>query len=297
MPTKGGKGNANKAGSEAKTDMEDSSPQANNSQGTVTLETVMSKLTSIESQQTDFRKLFQTQIDSLKEELTKVFQDKIQALETKFEERFTDLENKYESLKGDLTQLQQNAPQLPQEGTDDPCEDTTRCIILSNLAEDQEGTLTEQVETLINSMDPELSQSVEVVATKRLPSRDENKPGLVKVALDNLESKKTLLRSKTKLRDTEHYKEVWMRGSMTHTERLLHLNFKKMLSLIPEGNNYRVSGSGRVIPKTQDEGGDQGATYANAARNRGGLGHPQRGQFRGRGRGGRGQGRGRGNRR
>ena len=72
-----------------------------------------------------------------------------------------------------------------------------------------------------------------------------------------------MLWAKSKLKGTEHFSNVWMRGSMPHMEHLIHLNFKILLILIPDGQKYRVSGSGHVIPKAGDK--DQPQNYATSA--------------------------------
>ena len=143
-------------------------------------------------------------------------------------------------------------------------------------------------EVVIRELGDDVANGVKVVAAKRLPGRDGN-PGIVKVALDSLESKKTVLRAKSKIKESQKFQNVWIRGSMTHAERLIHINFKKILQVLPGGGNYRISGSGRVIEKNNNE-----ETYAKVTSGgSGNAGGRERGHNRGRDRG---RGRGRGDR-
>lgn len=90
---------------------------------------------------------------------------------------------------------------------------------------------------MVGIVGDEIHNQVTIVETKRLPTRNA-KPGLVKVELGSLDSKKALLRAKSKLKGTEHFCFVWTRGSMPHMEHLNHLNVKRLLTLIPDGQNY-----------------------------------------------------------
>ena len=57
-------------------------------------------------------------------------------------------------------------------------------------------------------------------------------------------------------RKTRKFCNVCIRGAQTHTERLIDLNFKAILSEMPNGNSYRMTGNSRLVKKA--EGGDVG---------------------------------------
>lgn len=79
---------------------------------------------------------------------------------------------------------------------------------------------------LVNS----INESVNVVAASRLKSRGKGKPGLVKIGMSNLEKKKLVLIEKRKLRQTEQYKSVFLRGSKSQSDRILELNARTLLN-------------------------------------------------------------------
>ena len=47
----------------------------------------------------------------------------------------------------------------------------------------------------------------------------ENRPGMVKKELKNLEEKKQVLRAKSSLRDSDKYKRVYLKDAQPHAER------------------------------------------------------------------------------
>ena len=90
--------------------------------------------------------------------------------------------------------------------------------------------------------------NTEIEKAIRLPSRDTNKPGLVKIKMFSKEDKVKALRCKLNLSDNG-YRRVYLRSSMTHQERLMQQNFLTLLKEIPNGNKYRVTANGKVILK------------------------------------------------
>ena len=80
------------------------------------------------------------------------------------------------------------------------------------------------------------------------PGQGTHRPGqrpptpLVKVEFpDLLDTNKRVLRAKLNLANTEDYQNVWIRSSKTHVERLIDVNFKTILDMIPGGNDMTVS--------------------------------------------------------
>ena len=95
---------------------------------------------------------------------------------------------------------------------------------------------------------------VPVVRAMRLRQR-EARPGqrpqtpLVKVQLLDLEAKKRVLRAKLHLGNTQQFSNVWIRSSKPHIERLIDINFRTILDMIPGGNDMTVTNSGRITKR------------------------------------------------
>ena len=88
-----------------------------------------------------------------------------------------------------------------------------------------------------------------------------NKPGLVKFKLESVDAIIKLLREKKSLMEVGDYKKVYLRGCKSHEERLIELNIREVMSMLPEAADYRFTGSGRLIRKDaagnpRREGGD-----------------------------------------
>ncbi len=99
---------------------------------------------------------------------------------------------------------------------------------------------------------------VPVVRAMRIPSRSANKPGIVKIEVDTEQNKVKLLRKKTKLSESDNYRNIFLRSSKTHVERLLELNIHKLLDEIPYGHQkYRLTSNGKLVPKDNNNRGQQ----------------------------------------
>ena len=90
-----------------------------------------------------------------------------------------------------------------------------------------------------------------VVRAKRLLQRHDNprKPPLVKIEFRNKDEKITALRAKSKLKNSPDWERVYIRSSKPHIERLIELNFKIMFGLVNGGNDWKITGSGKLVKK------------------------------------------------
>ena len=57
------------------------------------------------------------------------------------------------------------------------------------------------------------------------------------------------------LETKQGYKKVFIRGGKSHEERLIQNNIREVLTLLPQGQQYRFTGSGRLVKK--NGGGDR----------------------------------------
>lgn len=145
--------------------------------------------------------------------------------------------NELENL--DLTQQEFIHEHYNTHKTNDP-ENT---IIATNIIHEPGEDILAIASEIISS----INDSVNVVAATRLKSRRISKPGLVKISVSNLEEKTLALREKRKLRQTEQYTSVFLRGSKSHTDRILELNARTLLNKLPNGNQFRITSNGRIV--------------------------------------------------
>lgn len=116
-------------------------------------------------------------------------------------------------------------------------------IIATNIIQEPSEDMLAIASELINS----INESVNVVAATRLKSRGKGKPGLVNISMSNLEDKKLVLIEKRKLRQTEQYKSVFLRGSKSHTDRILELNARTLLNELSNGCQFRITSNGQIV--------------------------------------------------
>ena len=95
-------------------------------------------------------------------------------------------------------------------------------VIAFNFKNTDSGDIQEAMNKLIK--DGLKLGNINVVRIEQLPGRD-GKPGGIKIQLHNKNAKIEVLRAKKSLVKTADYKHVYLRGAMTHVERLVHLNF------------------------------------------------------------------------
>ena len=55
------------------------------------------------------------------------------------------------------------------------------------------------------------------------------------------------------IKDSAHYKDVYIKSSKSHAERLIELNARTILRQIPQGNNFWVDSNGRIRPRQKPE--------------------------------------------
>lgn len=89
---------------------------------------------------------------------------------------------------------------------------------------------------------------VQIVRAARLAGRD-GKPGIMKIEFPSVQEKIRVLQNKQNLQKSR-WNRVYLRSSKMHVERVNDLNMKTILGLIPGGEKYMVSGSGKIIEKT-----------------------------------------------
>lgn len=121
-------------------------------------------------------------------------------------------------------------------------------VVIINLSEHVDEDIDKKVEDLI-SKDLGLAR-IHPRRSKRLVSKT-TKPGLVKVEMKTVEDKVSVLRAKEQLKTSVDNKRVFIRSAQTHEERLMRSNLQTLLNDHPNGNQYRFTGSGRLVKKEQ----------------------------------------------
>ena len=179
---------------------------------------------TIKKNQSDMRSYIGNEVKKVRDDLMLEMSQLTRRLEI-LESRQTDVEGK-EPFHPDVSVVMANLPKLAREETT--------------------AQLREAVEKLVQEA-MELP-GIEVVDVTRRVGHGSS-PGLVIVELCTLDDKKTVLRAKTKLKSNQSFKNVFIRSAEGHTDRLIRLNFNTLLRHFGLTQQFRITGSGRLIPR------------------------------------------------
>lgn len=128
-------------------------------------------------------------------------------------------------------------------------------VVIANLPmlspNETEAQLLEKVDHIIGT-GLELP-GIETVAATRRPGRGST-PGLVLVELNSLDDKKMILRAKMSLREKPQFRNLFIRSAEGHTDRLIRLNFQTLLQHFDLTQRFRLTGSGRLVPRERPAG-------------------------------------------
>ena len=87
----------------------------------------------------------------------------------------------------------------------------------------------------------------------------------LKIEFRTKEDKIKILQNKGKLQEHQTYQRVYMRSSMSHSERINQMNTHILLKEIGADHRYRISGNGKLLNREQDGNGrvNQQQAYRN----------------------------------
>lgn len=122
--------------------------------------------------------------------------------------------------------------------------DTT--IVATGMRYSQDENIKEKAEQFVK--DGLGLDDMVVVDAMRTPFRN-NRPGIVKIQFESKTEKERALNQRFELKNSRNYSKVFIRTSMSHIERLIHLNTKTLLEASGAADNYAVLQSGRAVKK------------------------------------------------
>ncbi len=91
------------------------------------------------------------------------------------------------------------------------------------------------------------------MACLRLKVRGESRTPLTKIAFSSLQDKIKVLRAKSSLRNSSEFSRVCLRSSKSHTERLIEINFKKLMEVVPGAEGLCVAGNARIVDRRSED--------------------------------------------
>lgn len=234
-------------------------------------EQVLSAVKEIKISQDNLSKKLDSKLDKLKNELTASIDGKISKLRddiiidmNRESARIDQLFKTIQSMQGRIDTLE-GAPTHQAYGPS-PTDDNDRyhgyssagladpdvCVIVTGLVDQQGEDILQRAKELVAALGEEVTSAVQVTGATRLRAKLQGRSGPVKISFRSLNEKVRVLRKKTVLKDSDMYKDVYIKSSKSHAERLIELNARTLLNQIPQGKNFRVDASGRIRVRQGD---------------------------------------------
>ncbi|CAG2219113.1 unnamed protein product [Mytilus edulis] len=238
------------------------------------LEILIGAVKDLKTSQDNMARMFESKLDKLRTDLMASVDSKVRALRDELSidighetTRTDQLLTTVQSIQRRLDDVEQQNPILNDNGTAiqenrpgrkyNPLDNTDITVTVSGIPFSDGEDLMEKAHDMILALGDSAADSVRISAAARLPSRFNDKPGIVKISFQNTEEKVNVLRNKMKLRQTEKYKNVFIKSSKSRVERLIEMNARAVLRNLPDGRDYRVDASGRIKKRdNQTQRGD-----------------------------------------
>ena len=208
--------------------------------------------------QTQLQSTFDSKLDKFRKEFLSSIEDKFKAMKVDVDLELANQQRQIEVLSRSVDSIMKRLQEVEKgEGpysetrsgdsvnNSNPLNNPEVTIIATNVELKHDEDILETARDLVS----QLSESVTVTAAAPLRSRVQGKPGLVKISLSTVEEKVMILREKRKLKEVGRYRNVFLRGSKSHTERLIELNARTLMSEKYLVHLYRVSSNGRSVKK------------------------------------------------
>ena len=214
-----------------------------------TLEIIASELASLKYQQNETRKYLDNKITNfardLRSDWVETLDKKINILENNIGKHFQEFDHRISAIESRVDCLSARV-----ESENKALKDSDRCIVATGIYFHVDENLTAKVGRLMEELSPHLSMAVEVVATERLRPRSPEHIPVVKVAFGNVHQKVAVLKAKQNLAKSKEFRLVRLRASKSHVERVLEMNFKKILEQFPHlDNQFRIANNGKIVSK------------------------------------------------
>lgn len=237
------------------------------------LDTLIRAVNDIKSNQCSFKRMFETKLDALRTDLIENIDTKVRALRDELSMdlsrescRIDNVVKSIQSLQGRLDTVESsrtpdnrndsngtgNHSSVRRSNGYNP-DDPDVAITASGIPFTEGENLLQKAESLINALGEEVSFNVCVTKAARLPTRFHNRPALVKISFQNVDEKILVLRNKMNLKDSDNFKNVYLKSCKSHVERLIELNARAIIQQLPQGRSLRVDANGRIKQRVQRE--------------------------------------------
>ncbi|VDI28368.1 Hypothetical predicted protein [Mytilus galloprovincialis] len=236
------------------------------------LDSIINSIKELKTSQDSMKRMFESKLDKLRTDLMANVDNKVRALRDEISMDINRETNRTDQLLTTVQSIQTRLDSLEQDTssknsvpllshslyqTQNPLDNPDITITASGLPFSDDENIVEKANDLIRALGEDVSDNVNVTAAARLPSRFSDRPAIVKISFSNLDEKVKVLRNKMKLKQTDTYKNVYIKSSKSRIERLIEVNARAVLRNIPGGRALRVDASGRIKSRNNQQQVDE----------------------------------------
>lgn len=245
------------------------------------LDTLIKAVNDLKSSQDGMKKMFERKLDSMRNELMDNIDNKVKSLRDELSLEMGKETSRVDAILTTVHSLQSRLDTMDQtaagqsganmdtiNGTSENqdtngqgqqrfrpghSDDTDISVVVSGVIFEDGEDLLNKAQGIINTIGENVSSRVKINRVIRFRTHYEGRPGLVKITFRNLNEKVLVLRNKMKLKDSQDYREVYVKSCKSHAERIIEMNARALLRQLPQGHNFRVDANGRIIRRTRQE--------------------------------------------
>lgn len=209
------------------------------------LDTLIEVVKDLKTSQDGMKRMFESKLDKLRSDLMANVDTKVRTLRDELsldigrqtartdqmlitiqsmQTRLDDLEQRQVNTHATTVTDSGNGNFIMPVAQVNPLDNVDLTITASGIKVTESENLVTKANDLIRSLGEDVSSNVQVTAATRLPTRFNDRPGIVKISFRSTEEKVRVLRNKMKLKDSEEYKHVYIKSSKSRIERLIETN-------------------------------------------------------------------------
>ncbi len=239
-------------------------------------------LKSMETKLTDMNKKIasvETNVDQKIDGLRDSVNADIRGLREEIKKEVKDrVDDEVGGVKGEIQQLREKLEETEKEMNRLKCIvdvpfPPEQSLVLYGVPEYENETEYDTVSWLFKEV---LEVPVTIVAAMRIKSKDSERLGVIKVQLETTAQKIDILRAKKRCEENEDAEDITIRPCESHDVRVGRLNAKFLLSKLPAGKDYYITGHGLIRKKdgSTKDGGSRDANDDAEVDDPGGEGAP-----------------------
>ncbi len=181
-----------------------------------------------------------TLIENKLDQIQIVFNEAVESLHDSYADSIRDLHTQIENLEKSV------AVHNSKTASEQPVDCVANTIVIQGLAHSEGENVLVKVSALLDETFGGIGASPEIVQVVRYTTYNPERPGIIKVAFEDLKTKKSVLHKKYN-KISECYKNIIIRSSKSHIERVMEKNMRLLLWEMGLENKYKLNGYGKIV--------------------------------------------------